>query len=43
MFPFKEGEKHLQQPTLVLSSVENKVLVQEVAKVKEKRTKQLGK
>lgn len=38
-FPLKQGEKHLQQQTLVLSGVENKVSVQEVAKVKEKRTK----
>ena len=37
--PLKKGEKHLQQPTLVLSGVENKVSMQEVAKVKEKRKK----
>ena len=42
MLSLKESEKYLQQSTLVLSSVENKVLMQEVAKVKE-RTKQLGK
>ena len=44
--PLKEGEKdekHLQQSTLVLSSVGNKMSVQESAKVKEKATKQLGK
>ena len=38
----KEGEKHLQQSTFVLSGVENKVSVQDVAKVKE-RTNQLDK
>jgi len=35
----KEGEKHLQQSTLVLNSIENKVLVQKVGKFKE-RTQQ---
>ena len=39
----KEGEKHLQQSTLVLRSVGNKMPVQESAKVKEKVTKKLGK
>ena len=45
-FPLKGGEeyvKHLQQSTSVLSSVGNKILVQESEKVKEKATKQLEK
>ena len=45
-FPLKGGEqdvKHLQQSTSVLSSVGNKMLMQESAKVKEKATKHLEK
>ena len=39
MLPLKEGEKHLQQITVVLRSVGNKMPVQESAKVKEKAKK----